>query len=688
MNSGRRKDVPPATSPADPASEGLVTSEDLFGDLVDASFEAEDRPTRAAPIRVRVREQLPAEEGPKPPAEILPADVAALLEAFSEPGETAARQQPAPPARDPDDLGAFLDNVVSPPRVPQKNSEAAMDALLDRLTLTAEEAAASPPPSPEPKTVVAPRLPGTAAPGEVESLLGRLEAMPERREEPSPEGHLDAPAEPPLREPSLPDEVPVERISNVPAAPPPNEEPSRLPPPPGETFEERRPALVGQDEASSRDLAALGPPPLPEEAFLEGISNVPAAPPPREEPPPPPPPPGETFEKRTAPAEEEPEAPSLDLAALAETALAAEAAAHAAPSPGERTYGPYQLLEKVAVGGMAEVFRAKRSGVEGFEKVVAVKRILPHLSDNKEFVDMFINEAKMVAGLTHPNIVQIFDLGKIEKSYYIAMEYVHGRDLRSIQKRARDKGLRIPLDLSVLIVSKICLALEYAHRKKDDQGRAMRIVHRDVSPQNVLISYEGEVKLTDFGIAKAVTKAPTTDAGALRGKLLYMSPEQAWGKAMDRRSDLFSLGIIFYELITEQKPFLGTSEVSILELVRECRVTPPRTLNPRIPEKLEAVVMTALHRAPDQRYQDAGEMFRDLERALAERKSPTGAELARFMEILFEATDRQETVVEEGTPSEASIEIEFDSPTEKSPKPARRADPMSIEKLLARFGIK
>ena len=195
-------------------------------------------------------------------------------------------------------------------------------------------------------------------------------------------------------------------------------------------------------------------------------------------------------------------------------------------------YGPYRLLDRIAVGGMAEVFKAKRSGVEGFEKIVAVKRILPHLSDNKEFVDMFVDEAKMVAGLTHPNIVQIFDLGQIDTSYYIAMEYVHGRDLRTIlQAGARRRGSACPSTSALRIVSRVCSALEYAHRKKDDRGRAMKIVHRDVSPQNILISFEGEVKLTDFGIAKAATKASSTDRGALRGKLLYMSPEQAWGKA-------------------------------------------------------------------------------------------------------------------------------------------------------------
>jgi serine/threonine protein kinase len=158
----------------------------------------------------------------------------------------------------------------------------------------------------------------------------------------------------------------------------------------------------------------------------------------------------------------------------------------------------------------------------------------------------------------------------------------------------------------------VCSALEFAHRKKDERGRPMLIVHRDVSPQNILISFEGEVKLTDFGIAKAATKASITDAGALRGKLLYMSPEQAWGKPMDRRSDLFSLGIVFYEMCTDQKPFRGGSEMSVLEMVRDCRVAPPSEINPRIPEKLERALLTALAREPEERYQDAAEVARDL----------------------------------------------------------------------------
>ena len=299
-------------------------------------------------------------------------------------------------------------------------------------------------------------------------------------------------------------------------------------------------------------------------------------------------------------------------------------------------YGRYVLLERLAVGGMAEVFRAKRKGVEGFEKVVAVKRILPHLSSNKDFIDMFVDEAKMVASLSHPNIAQIFDLGKIDDSYYIAMEFVEGRDLRTILSRARNRGTHLGVDLAALIAAKVGAALEYAHRHRDDDGNDLRIVHRDVSPQNILVSTEGEVKLVDFGIARAATKASHTDSGSLRGKLLYMSPEQAWGKALDNRSDIFSLGGVFFEALTGHPLFSGNSEMSILERVREARVLTPSSLNPAVPIELEAVVTRALQRDPDERYQDAAEMLLDLDTYLRRRPAVGPNELARFVARLFE----------------------------------------------------
>jgi serine/threonine protein kinase len=380
-----------------------------------------------------------------------------------------------------------------------------------------------------------------------------------------------------------------------------------------------------------------------------------------------------------------PVGPGLDLASVAESAIEEQPAQSAPPAvasapvrePSWRDdrFGPYQLIDRVAIGGMAEVFKAKRTGVEGFEKVVALKRILPHLSENKEFLDMFVDEAKMVAGLAHPNIVQIFDLGRIEKSYYIAMEYVHGRDLRTIMRRAREKGLRMPLDLSLRVVGQVCAALEYAHRKKDERGQPMQIVHRDVSPQNILISFEGEVKLVDFGIAKAATKASNTDRGALRGKLLYMSPEQAWGRPIDRRSDVFSLGIVLYEMVTETKPFVGAgNEVSILELVRQCVITPAREINPRVPEALDRVIMKALAREPGERYQDAGQMQRGLERFLRDRPPVSARDLARFLELLFDRDEREDA---------ASDRTPGHEPGGRDHTP----DPMSLDSLLERFGI-
>ena len=348
---------------------------------------------------------------------------------------------------------------------------------------------------------------------------------------------------------------------------------------------------------------------------------------------------GTKFQAVAPRAPAEPEGGGLDLAALADEAISGSVPA-AAAGTGAVAYGPYRLLERIAVGGMAEVFKAVRAGVEGFQKVVAVKRILPHLSDNKEFVAMFVNEAKMVAGLTHPNIVQIHDLGKIEKSYYIAMEYVHGRDLRTIARRARNRGTTVPLEIAVLIASEVASALDYAHRKKDDAGLPMRIVHRDVSPQNILVSFEGDVKLADFGIAKAASKARANESGALRGKLFYMSPEQARGEPLDRRSDLFSLGLVLYETVTQQRPFQGTGEGNVLDVVRLGRIPPARSVNPRVPEAIERVLAKALAREPAERYQNGAELHRDLERYLRERSPASASALARFLESLFDAGER------------------------------------------------
>ena len=275
-------------------------------------------------------------------------------------------------------------------------------------------------------------------------------------------------------------------------------------------------------------------------------------------------------------------------------------------------YGNYLLLEKVATGGMAELFKAKRRGVQGFQKIVAIKRILPHLVENEDFVTMFIDEAKLAAQLNHPNIAQIYDLGKIEDTFYIAMEYVEGHDLRKILKKCKEKGCQIPEPIVLFVASKVLSALDYAHRKKGLDNKDLHIVHRDISPQNIILSLEGDVKLVDFGIAKAATKASQTQAGALKGKLLYMSPEQAWGEAVDKRSDLFSLGSVMYEALTGKKCFLADSEINILEKVRNVDYVPIREVNPRVSEKTARIIDKALTKDKEKRYQSAKEMEQDI----------------------------------------------------------------------------
>ncbi len=276
-------------------------------------------------------------------------------------------------------------------------------------------------------------------------------------------------------------------------------------------------------------------------------------------------------------------------------------------------FGKYLLLERINVGGMAEVYKAKAFGVEGFERLVAVKRILPSIAEDREFIEMFIDEAKIAVQLTHANIAQVFDLGKVGESYFIAMEYVQGKDLRVLFERARSRGEALPVPMACYVMMKVCEGLDYAHNKKDSSGRPLGLIHRDVSPQNVLISYDGEVKLIDFGIAKAAGKMNKTQAGILKGKFGYMSPEQVRGLPIDRRSDLFAVGIVLYELLTGERLFVGSSDFSTLEKVRNVEVMPPSTYNRRVPKELEQIVLKALAKDPDDRYQSAMDLHDDLQ---------------------------------------------------------------------------
>jgi TonB family protein len=319
---------------------------------------------------------------------------------------------------------------------------------------------------------------------------------------------------------------------------------------------------------------------------------------------------------------------------IIEAPVAAQPKEEEEPTDGIR-FGQYVLLDKIATGGMAEVWKARKRGEEGFQKIVAIKKILPHLSDNQEFIEMFIDEAKLAAQLNHNNIIHIYDLGKIGSSYYIAMELVDGFDLKTILKWAADRDQPLVVELALFITSKVAAALDYAHRKRDFDDKEMGLVHRDVSPQNVLISQEGDIKLCDFGIAKAASKASHTHAGALKGKLQYMSPEQAWGRNIDRRSDIFALAAVLFELLTARKLFTGDNEMSILEQVREARITPPSTFNEEVTPEIDAVVLKALAKEPADRYQTAAEMARELDSILYNFKpTPTSADLAIYMHRL------------------------------------------------------
>lgn len=306
-------------------------------------------------------------------------------------------------------------------------------------------------------------------------------------------------------------------------------------------------------------------------------------------------------------------------------------------------YGRYLLLDRINVGGMAEVFRGKTAGAEGFERIVALKRILPNIAADPDFVQMFVEEAKLVAQLQHANIAQVYDLDQEGGTYYIAMEYVSGTDLRSMWDRARGRNRLLPIAMSCYIMQRVCEGLDAAHRKKDNDGSDIRLVHRDVSPQNVLISYEGEVKLIDFGIARAANRVSKTQAGVLKGKFGYMSPEQVRGVDLDNRSDIFACGVVLYELVVGDRLFLGESDFSTLEKVRNVEMVPPTRLNKNLSPHLERIVMKALAKNREDRYRWANEMAEDLQRYLFATNQPFArTDMQRYMQQHFRSEMEQE----------------------------------------------
>ncbi len=299
-------------------------------------------------------------------------------------------------------------------------------------------------------------------------------------------------------------------------------------------------------------------------------------------------------------------------------------------------FGKYVLLEQIGQGGMAEVFLAKQVGVEGFEKFAVIKRIRPQFSQDASFVEMFLNEAKLAARLSHSNIVQIYELGAIEDSYFIAMEYIAGRDMSAVIPKAREAGIDFPFEYALRVASNVCEGLYYAHNLTDANWQPLHIVHRDISPENIRIGWNGVVKILDFGIAKAATQLNETRAGEVKGKLGYMSPEQVLGKPLDNRSDIFSLGVVLYEWITGIRLFAGDNELSIMKNIVDGHIYPPSYFKDDLPEAVENIVMKALEKDREKRYQSAFEMQLDIENFLASHVfTPSNIHLSNFINQLF-----------------------------------------------------
>jgi serine/threonine protein kinase/Tfp pilus assembly protein PilF len=307
-------------------------------------------------------------------------------------------------------------------------------------------------------------------------------------------------------------------------------------------------------------------------------------------------------------------------------------------------FGKYLLLDRIAVGGMAELYRAMITGAEGFEKLIAIKKLLSHLTAQENLVNAFVEEAKLAALLQHQNIVQIYDFGSMDGDYFIAMEHLFGKDLRLIVDKSEERGRPLSLEYVLYIASRVCEGLDYAHHLRDLEGKPLHIIHRDISPPNIFITYEGEVKIVDFGIAKAATQNTATVEGVIKGKVSYMSPEQAGGESIDQRSDIFSTGILIYEMLTGTRMFEG-EPLQILPKVCEAEFEPLDQVVEELPPELYEVVHRALAKDPDQRYQSSGDMLSDLEECMHKNElRATARGLSQYMRELFE----EEIAAEEG----------------------------------------
>jgi serine/threonine protein kinase len=298
--------------------------------------------------------------------------------------------------------------------------------------------------------------------------------------------------------------------------------------------------------------------------------------------------------------------------------------------------GRYRVLKHLTSGGMADVLLGRADGIEGFERHVVLKRIRAEHARDRRFIQMFVDEARLAAGLHHQSIVQVFDIGEDNGEYFFAMEYLHGEDLRRVLAAAAKARTHVPLQIVCAIVSATASALHYAHERRDSKGKPLNVVHRDVSPSNVLIGYDGAVKVVDFGIAKATLRQSETVAGSLKGKISYMSPEQTRGGTVDRRSDVYGLGVLLYELATTSRLFKGDNDYAVMDAIVNGRVTLPQVRRPDLPNELSSIMMRALATDPTRRYQTADELRAELDDFAARNfGAVTTATIATYMKKMF-----------------------------------------------------
>ncbi len=298
----------------------------------------------------------------------------------------------------------------------------------------------------------------------------------------------------------------------------------------------------------------------------------------------------------------------------------------------------YRVIDRLEAGGMAEVFKGEQASVQGFKKQVAIKRVLPHLAQNRNFIAMFLDEARLGARLNHANIVTVFDIGAADNTFFIVMEFVDGCNLKAIVEHYRQQGRRVGLKEAIFITMEACKGLAFAHDLTDDDGKLLNIVHRDVSPPNLLLSKRGEVKVTDFGLAKATTQLEKTDPGVVKGKFSYLSPEAALGQPVDARTDVFALGILLYEMLAGRRLFLGETDFATVKLVQQAQVPSLSRINPEVDAELERVLGKALEKDLSQRYQTALEFQDALAGYLfAHKLKVTSQDLARLVKSVVDA---------------------------------------------------